>query len=183
MGRRGSRRAAFPPGSAGASPSRGLIPFAVFKVVAIQLQGARRISGDVSPGDRKRCPEPTSRSSATAATSTFPETFFTPGSCFRPASAAPRSTSCNGTSACGPGRHSAGSDDTCSDATCSSGDAGPRRTSLAGMNGTDEGTSGRPSSPDGEPAKCAGSRPISVIDHQWLRPERSAVNPRSFGPR
>src|SRR5271157_2210526 len=62
-------------------------------------------------------------------------------------SAAPRSTSCNGMSACGPGRHSAGSDDTCSDATCSSGDAGARRTSLAGMNQTNKGTSDRPSSP------------------------------------
>ena len=93
-----------------------------------------------------------------------------PGSCFRPANAAPRSTSCNGTSACGLARHSAGSDDTCSDATCSSGDAGPRRTSLAGMNRTDEGTSGRPSFPDGEPADRAGSRLVSLIDHQRLRP-------------
>jgi hypothetical protein len=96
---------------------------------------------------------------------------FFPG----PASAAPRSTSCNGTSACGPGRHSAGSDDTCSDATCSSGDAGPRRTSLAGMNGTNEGTREWPSSPDEEPANRAGSRLASVIDHQRLQPERSAV--------
>jgi len=96
----------------------------------------------------------------------------TRGSCFRPASAAPRSTSCNGTSACGPARHSAGSDDTCSDATCSSGDAGQRRTSLAGRNRTDEGTSDWPSSPDGESADCAESRLISVIDHQRLRPER-----------
>src|SRR5271157_1707127 len=99
-----------------------------------------------------------------------------PGSCFRPASAAPRSTSCNGMSACGPGRHSAGSDDTCSDATCSSGDAGPRRTSLAGTNQTNEGTSDWPSSPDEEPAHYAGSRVATVTDLRRLRPERSAVN-------
>ena len=61
--------------------------------------------------------------------------------------------------ACGPGRHSAGSDETCSDATCSSGDAGPRRTSLAGMNRTDEGTSDWPSSPDGKPG---GSRRVKT---------------------
>src|SRR5208337_322480 len=82
-------------------------------------------------------------------------------------------------SACGPGRHSAGSDDTCSGATCSSGDAGPRRTSLAGMNKMNEGTRDWPSSPDEEPAHRAGSRPVTLTDLRRLRPERSAVNPRS----
>jgi hypothetical protein len=71
----------------------------------------------------------------------------------RPTSAEPLSTSCNGTSACGSGRHSAGSDETCSVATCSSGDAGPRRTSLAGIKRTDEGTGDRPSSPGGQPGE------------------------------
>ena len=93
-----------------------------------------------------------------------------PDSGFRCISAEPRSTSCNGTNACGPVRHNAGSDETWPDATCSSGDAEPRRTSLAGMklNRGERVIGHRP--PTANLANRAGSRPTSVIDNDQLRP-------------
>jgi hypothetical protein len=103
-----------------------------------------------------------------------------PGACFRRSISAPRSTSCNGTSACGPLPRSADSGDICSDATFSSGDAEPRRTSLAVLNLTDEETSGRSSPLKENPASRAGSRLVSVIDHRRIRPERATLNSGRF---